>query len=434
MNFKILFFTTLLVSPFHLPALVSAGEPVALTAEQARRFALKNSRDLKVAELEIERAKSKLRWSGRLKNPELEIGGSTDALGLQDDEGSFAVAFSQRFPVTSKLKDEKEVRRVALVLAETEIGLHRRELVAEVDRVVVRLLSLQQANVYRRELAELNATMVEYLKGRVAAGEVSSLDLAQARLNGKALERQIARSEAQSLQASLELKKLIGMDFEGRVKVLGDLEIPAQPPAEFLPIDPVLQRRPDYLATLVKRDLAKAELILAKNSVWEDIDLKLFVESEWSVDLPEGNERNTFVGVGVSIPLPLRNKNEDAISEAGIDVRKADLSRDALTFSIRSDVQAALSDRASAYKLAEEAGGEIIKLAEANLENHQSAYQKGLTGLVTVQKAQEQLLEIRNAAVEMKREYHLAEARVRYATADYPELRGFLSSQTVGGK
>ncbi|MCC6952536.1 MAG: TolC family protein, partial [Deltaproteobacteria bacterium] len=121
-----------------------ADDPVALSRNKAISLAFSNNRDLKIATLEIERAKTRVRWSGRLENPELELRVNDDGVGLDEGEGNYEVAFSQRFPLTAKLKRETGLRKYQVILAEAEIAERRRELAGEVDRSVVELLATRE--------------------------------------------------------------------------------------------------------------------------------------------------------------------------------------------------------------------------------------------------------------------------------------------------
>ena len=403
-----------------------------LELSDARVQALQNNRELKVAEVEIERAKSRLRWSGRLPNPELEIGGSSDFIGLREDEGSFEIAFAQSFPVTSRLRNERNVRRVEVVLAEAEIIEKRRAILSDVEKAAIELLTLQKQINYRREQVDLNVEIIRFLDSGAKVGEISPLDVAQAKLNGKVLEREIANTQAEIDRAKLVFRKVVGVEPSWPVELVETLALPSSAPPNFISVSKVLERRPDYGAVLIKSDLTKAELILARNSQWDDIGVKLFLGNEWVSDDPTGLERNTLVGVGVTIPLPLRNKNEEAIDAAGINVKKAARMKESLRFSISSELAAALQDRTSAFKLAAEASGEILTLAKKNLEDYRRAYEKGLANFLEVQRAQEQLLEIRNSAIELQKEFFLSDAMVRYVTAAYPELEMAPGGQTKG--
>src|SRR5690606_6186604 len=124
--------------------------------EKAITLAFANKRELKIAALEIKRAASRVRWAGRLENPELELSASDDGVGLDEGEGNYEIAFSQRFPLTSKLKKEKSLRTWQVVLAEAEIAERRRELAGEVDRAIIELLATREKIRIGREGVALN--------------------------------------------------------------------------------------------------------------------------------------------------------------------------------------------------------------------------------------------------------------------------------------
>ena len=142
-----IFFRHLLAALLSFAVLAGGGsttngaEPLVVTRVGAVETAFANNRELRIAELETDRAKATLRWAGRLDNPEFELNYSDDGVGLDENEGVLEVAFSQRFPITSRLKDEKRLRGFQVVLAEAEIAERRRELAGEVDLAVVELMA-----------------------------------------------------------------------------------------------------------------------------------------------------------------------------------------------------------------------------------------------------------------------------------------------------
>ena len=168
-----------------------ADDPVALSRNKAVSLAFANNRDLKIATLEIERAKTRVRWSGRLENPELELSVNDDGVGLDEGEGNYEVAFSQRFPLTAKLKRETGLRKYQVILAEAEIAERRRELAGEVDRSVVELLATREKIRIGRESGALNKEILTFLEEKAKLGEVSKLDVIQANLNGRTLAQEV---------------------------------------------------------------------------------------------------------------------------------------------------------------------------------------------------------------------------------------------------
>lgn len=385
----------------------------------AVRYALENNPEMRIADLAIERAKSRLRWSGRLENPEFEFSATNDSIGLDDDEAVYEIAFSQKFPLTSRLKDQRKVREIQVLLAEAEIAEQKRLLAHEVDQVATEILALREKSALQTELVELNAEIAKFLKLQVEAGEASSLDVVQARLQGRTLNREVAAISVKLDELTLQLTRKLGIAPDTPIKLRGTLSMPNSKPAAAVAIDPILVRRPDHGAKLIQSDLAQAELMLAHSSRFEDVAVKLFLEREHAVDAPDGLERNTFAGIGFSIPLPIRNKNEEGIELAKIDLAAAQETIEASEFAIRSDVNLALKARRAAWTLATEASGEILELAETNLAEFQTAYKNGQASLVQVQRAQEQLLEIRTASADLEHDYHLAETAVRFATAHF---------------
>lgn len=400
----------------------NGAEPLVVTRVGAVETAFANNRELRIAELETDRAKATLRWSGRLDNPELELNYSDDGIGLDENEGVLEVAFSQRFPITSRLKDEKRLRGFQVVLAEAEIAERRRELAGEVDLAVVELMATRAVATRQRKLGVLNQEIVTFLGEQTAQGQVSRLDLTQAKLTGRSIEQTIKALAAEEKVKALKLKQLMGIDPSRPVQLTDRLDLPGARPDLRIAAEAVFGQRPDFVLALSRTDEAEAAIALEKSRRWEDIAVRVFGERERAVDAPTGLERNSFLGVGVSIPLPLRQRNQAGIEKSLIDREAAEKSVEAARFHIRSEYEEAFQQRLANWALASEASGEVLSLAEENFSEFQKAYQQGQASLLQVQRAQEQQLELETAAVEAIAEYYRADAQLRFVTGDYPGL------------
>lgn len=401
---------------------LSADDPVASSRNKAISLALANNRDLKIATLEIERAKTRVRWSGRLENPELQLSVNDDGVGRDEGEGNYEVAFSQRFPLTAKLKRETGLRKYQVILAEAEIAERRRELAGEVDRAFVELLATREKIRIGRKSAALNKEILTFLEEKVKLGEVSKLDAIQANLNGRTIAQEVDLLVTLEKQQRLLLNQHLGLNATSDLRLEGNLDLPGSRPAEHADLEAILQHRPDYILALAKTDESRAAIALEEAKRWEDIALKVFVEGEKAMDDPTGLERNTFAGIGVSIPLPFRNRNQNGIAQAKIDAEAATKGVDAAQFNIRAECEVAYRRRLDSWELASEAGGELLALAETNLAEFRNAYERGEATLIQVQNAQEQVLKLQSTATTFLSDYHLAEARVRYVTGAYPGI------------
>jgi outer membrane protein, heavy metal efflux system len=401
---------------------LAAESETAISRDRAIALAFENNRELKMAQLEIKRAQSRRQWSGRLENPELEVSANGDGIGLDEGESNYEVAFSQRFPLTAKLKHEKSLRSYQVILADAEIAERRRELAGEVDQLLVELLATREKIRLGRESSALNGKIVDFLQEKSKVGEASRLDVIQATLSGRTLDQEMKLAAAQERQQEMALKQLIGLDATSELTPGGSLKLPGARPSNKADLDAILHRRPDYIISLAKTDEAQAAVILEEAKRWDDISVKVFVDGENANDNPTGLERNTFAGVGVSIPLPFWKRNQEGIAQAKIDEEAASQGIEAAQFHIRSECEGAFQRRFDAWELAQESSGELLSLAEENLAGFRESYERGEATLNQVQKAQEQVLELQTAAVTFLADYHLAEAHVRFVTGAYPGL------------
>ncbi len=393
----------------------------ALDRAAAVRQALGANLELRAAEWEIRKAGARLRWSGRLAPPEIELSASTDRAGLNDDESVLEIGIAQRFPVTDRLAREKAVSRVELAMAEAEVDEARRRLIAEVEQAFVEARSATEEVALLTEIRDLLGGFVDTLERQAARGAASNLDVNQARLDRQQIDQRLRGLMAEADRRLGAMKTLLGVPDATRLALQGELTLPESAPGA-PDVGEGRNRRPDFRLALLREDQARAELALAEAGRWEDVVVRLFAEREASVDEPEGLERNHFLGVGVSIPLPLRR--ERVVEEPEAKLGGAEERARALALRIENEIATATRARDDAWRLARDTGGEMLRLAEENLEAIAKAYANGQIELVKYQRAQEQLLEARHGALNARAMYHAAEIDLREAAASHPGIDG----------
>lgn len=398
----------------------SHAEDTVLGREDAIVQALRKNPDLRVAALEIEVAHARLRWAGLLPNPELEITASDDFPGEAAGERTLEIGFTQRFPAASALRNARQLRRQQVQIAGFEYASHQRRLAHEVDTAWIELAMASRSTTLLRDLLELNRGITAFLEKREAVGETSRIEVAQARLKGKLLAQQIADARAQERAAALNLRQLAGLPLDTLPRADPTMDLPSDPPVKSVDLQQVLASRPDYQALLLELPAAETRLALAKARNREEISLSIFYEAERSIDEPEGPGTNHFGGLGISIPLPLRKSNGGELAAAEIAINRAKTMREALAYTIGSEVDSALEARFNAHRLASDARGELLADARGLLEETTAAHRSGLASFLQVQQAQAQLLELETGAVRLLEDYLLADARVRLVCADYP--------------
>ena len=94
--------------------IVLAGE---LSVESAVEIAIHENKELSSARLLVNEALGRARKAGVLSNPELEM----EVAGGQDFEGRVMAGITQRFPLTARLRLERQLSDLDVKMADLEV-------------------------------------------------------------------------------------------------------------------------------------------------------------------------------------------------------------------------------------------------------------------------------------------------------------------------
>jgi cobalt-zinc-cadmium efflux system outer membrane protein len=409
-------FTASIMHPIFRVALAAFALPFsALHAESALvvtlagvgdRVRAQNS-DLAAARLRIREALGRVNQSGRLSNPTLEAAAEHDS---RFRERKFEIGLSQRFPLTARLRLEKDVTLAEYKASEAEVREVERRLIAEAREGVVQVLAIRQRRELLDQQAGLAKELAGFLAGVAAKGEGSPLDAGQAKLEAAGLALEMRQLDAAEAAAVGTLKPLLGMLPQDQVIVSGSLPVPVISQAA-----PDPSRRPDFQAAVLLADAAGKNVALEQSKKYEDVEAGLFAAAERTEDAPEGYDKEALVGLRFKIPLPLWNRNEGAIQEAQATKQRKDLEATALARAIHLEAAAAKAEMEEWAELLDELGGTLIPLAEEQAAAAEDAFRQGQGELQTVFRTREKRLQLSAAKLDALLQFNLA--RVRYEAA-----------------
>jgi cobalt-zinc-cadmium efflux system outer membrane protein len=135
-----------------------------------------------------------------------------------------------------------------------------------------------------------------------------------------------------------------------------------------------------------------------------------------SEDAPTGLQRDNFVGLQISLPLPFWNRNEGRITEAREAVSRLELESRAVEVRIRSEVDSAwerLRVAEAALKGVDERLLPAAREVESTIARMRSEGQAGLTDLL---QARDGRFQAESMRVDALRDVELARGRVAVAT------------------
>lgn len=392
------------------------GTSFALTilpasAEQARQIVSyysiadqvrKKNPDLAAARFRVEEAMGRLSQAGRLTNPELSIEASHNQ---NFRERSLTVGFSQKFPLTDRLRLEKEVGLSDVRQAQAEIAELERELVAEARQAVIEFLSLSRQRSLRKEQIGLVEELGSSLQRIAAKGEISALDVGLVKLERLQLTTELRQYDAQEKALNGVIKPLLGLPLNAPLAIGGDLE---QMTTEALPTD--LNRRGDIRAAKHSIVGAGKQVELEEARRYDDIEVGVFASAERAEDAPEGFETEGIVGVGVTIPFPWWNKNEGNIAEAKARVRRKQSELTALEKAVMHKAKAARDEMIEWAGLVREIDNTLFPAAAEQLALAEKTYGEGQTDIQTVLRSREQKLRLQTSRISAVEAFHKARA------------------------
>jgi cobalt-zinc-cadmium efflux system outer membrane protein len=390
-----------------LPIRLAAEPALVITLAGVTERVRAQNPDLAAARQRIGAALGRMKQAGRLANPELETSFEHNS---RFREGALELGFSQRFPVTERLRLEKGISVTELKAAEAEVREVERQLVARAKISVIRVLSIRQRRELLGNQIALASGFSEKLSAASQKGEASSLDAATARLEAASVSAQIRQLDAEEAAAVGELKPLLGMQAGGLISVGGTLPPPTLPASDVNPA-----QRPDFQAAMLEVDAARQGVSLQQALRYDDVEAGLFAAAERAEDAPDGYDNEGIIGFRFRIPLPLWNKNEGAIEEAQATHERRKLEATALARNIRLEAE---SDRAQMIewaKLIRELDETLLPLAAEQSKAADEAYAQSQTDIQTVFRSREKSLQLAAARLDALREFHLA--RVRHEAA-----------------
>jgi len=394
---------------------LSANTGVTLSSEQAVQMAVENNPLLQAARSVVQQAEGRLEQAGRWSNPELGVSYAGDQAFNDEGEQSFGLAFSQRFPVTKRLQLEKAVAEKEVEVALAEIENELRLLKQQVQLAVVALATTQAELELRLKLNELNREFLEFIESRIETGEASQVEADQLRIALYAIEQETHHLEHLLIVQEAALRELMGVEPDFEIRLSATLSVAIEEPVQPDLDQALLESHPAYRVRQLLLELAEGHIASARAERWADLAIEIFYEEERGVDAPNGLGRDRFFGLGISVPLPLHDRNQGNIAERRADRTEmlwrlqATASKLRIEAATQRDLVDELHHQAVKYE------SEVLALVNRNLEAMQAAYANGQISLTELFQAQSQRLKIQSTHIEVLSE--LAKARIHWSAA-----------------
>ena len=149
------------------------GVPLAEIVKRA----FGNNGDIKIARLEVDKARARLRQAGVRPNPTLEVEQSTGSLVGSSGERELSVGVSVPLDVYGQRRRRIDLAQAEITLREAEVTARQRELAGQIFvNYAEALAALKELSIVE-ELLGLDTEAVLFVQIRVNEGESSPLEL-----------------------------------------------------------------------------------------------------------------------------------------------------------------------------------------------------------------------------------------------------------------
>ncbi len=382
-----------------------------LALSDALALAVERNPNLAVFSAEVRARDARALQASLLPNPEIEgsvedFGGSGTRRGTSSAESTLRL--SQLIELGGKRGLRSAVATFERSLGEWDYAAKRLDVLADTAKAFVEVLVAQRRVSLAEGVADLARTTLTAVSERVRAGRVPPLDESRARVGVSNAQIELRRAQRELETARKRLAaQWAGEPQFGRVD--GDLDR-VEPPR---PLDNALtelQRNPDLARWQTEVDQRQAAFDLERSKRLPDVRVSAGVRRY------EESSDNAFV-VGIAIPLPLFDRNQGGIAEAGHRYAKALEERKAEEVRARTELANVHQALSISFAEASALRADVLPAAQQTLDAARTAYREGRVGLLDVLEAQRLLVEAQGRQLDALAEYHKA-------TADLDRLTG----------
>lgn len=393
------------------------------------RRALAANGEVAAARLDIQRARARLRQAGLRPNPVIDFEQTTGRLTGARGESEMSVGVALPLELGGKRRRRIELAQAELEASEAQVADRERRLSAEVRALYVEVLAAVRELETTEGLNNLDLQTTRVVQARVNEGETAPLELNLLRVEVERLRSRRALIEGRLQATLLRLKALAGVPQNEPLRVSEDLAAPIRkaPPASLeAALEIALRSRPDLRLARLTEEVAQAGLRLARSQSAPDVTAFTRYSVSRSVfdDTPVGVlvDRDKLLTYGVSIGIPVFNRNQGAKAEAQTAISQAQRRREFVEAVVRSEVQSAYARYGAVRKALFTYDQGVIQRSNDNIRVIRAAYELGeyrITDLIAEQRR----------LIDSQREFTETLAEQQRALADLQSALGLPPNQ-----
>jgi cobalt-zinc-cadmium efflux system outer membrane protein len=385
----------------------------ALTLAQAIDVSLVRNPELQSSRYELTAAQARVLQAGLRLNPEVGVefenfAGSGETRGT--DALETTLSLSQVIELGGKRGLRRSVAEADADLVTLELRARQLDVLADVTRKYIDVVAAQQRAQFAEQNTKLAQQTLDAISGRVKAARspVAEASRAQIAVTRAAIEKRQADLALQTARRSLSM---LWGSVEPQFSFASADLFAFDAVESFEALVARLEKNPDITRFATDARLRDAELRLAQAQTRPNIALSLGVRR-----LQESGD--SALVAGFSMPLAFYDRNQGAIREARARRAQSDAELLAARTRAQGTLFALYQEMRAARERADALRNEAVPQATTALEQTQIAYERGRFSFLELITSQQDLLALREAAIDAAADYHRLLAEIERITSE----------------
>ncbi len=388
-----------------------------LSLAEIVKAAFETNSEIKIAQLEVDKAKARLTQAGLRPNPTLEVEQSSGRFLGSPGDAEFSTGISIPLELYGQRNRRIERAKAEIVLKEAEIATRQREIIFRIFADYADALSAFREIKILDEILSIDLETIKFVQIRVNEGETAPLELSLLQTEVERLRVQRQLVEGRLKTAITRLKYFAAVPYEQPLRLREELPLatfPSLPPSTEVAIAVALKSRPEIRIAELEEQLGNAGLRLIRSEAKPELSaFTKFTTGRSTIDLPTGafpQDRDRTLLFGITIGLPVFDRRQGAKAEAAIAIRQAQERRTFAEGVIRNEIMVSFQQLETARKALIALETNVLPRSRENLETIRRVYQIGELKITDLLVEQRRLIDANRDVTEALTRKYRAEA------------------------
>ncbi len=381
-----------------------------LTVDEWVALALLNNPEVRAARADADAAAARVQQAGLGPNPLLDLGGQKAI----SPDNNLSVGLTVPLDLNGRKEGRVGVAQRELEVRRAHIAERERRLRADVRMKAGEVLAARRDLAVTDDLVQENRRALTLVEERVRQGAAPALEANLMRVEVNRLEAGRLMQASRTEVGALQLKALAGARPDEPLELAGDLASPGSVPVSPDALSLAVGQRSDVQA-------ARAEVAAAQAKVRKEQ-----AEGRWDASVNLGYQRQDFgfalrgltesgatrpiqdvfhyFGAGLTVTLPVRNRNQGNIAAAAAEASAAERRLEFSELVARQEMAAALTQYEAARRTVDLYERGVRRVARANVDVVRQSYGLGRATLLDVIAEQRRYIEVETGYTDVLRQ------------------------------